>query len=77
MAIYSWMMLVGGVVGVVFMILLFANFFLMGKKMMNLDKGPEDMLSGMTMHLGFGVITSIGVLTCIAGFIWFLVHTYA
>jgi len=69
------MMIAGGAVFVIFSIITVINFGLMMKKGMSFDF--KSLGLGVMLHLGGGFLAGAGLLSLIAGFIWFLADKYA
>ena len=75
MAMYSIMMLVGGIVLVVFGLVTLLNFISMFGSMK--DRGFEGMKGKIAIHVLAPFASGIGGLSLLGGFIWFLIDKYA
>ena len=68
------MMIGGGVIFVLFGLVAIINFALIFKGITNRD-APG--VGNVLVHLGAPALSGLGFLSLVAGFIWYLVDTYA
>jgi len=73
------LMWIGGMTFMVFGVLTICNFARTGARVLNGtddDNAFNSFLAGASRHLVFGMISSLGFLALLGGFVWFLIAKY-